>query len=127
MLLGPGCPNVGRGPEVGSTSENDSPVYLPVCPSSWAWDWAWGPLRWRTPLYPGSAQYTDLDLCGLLPARGSVAWRGEGLWDLPRACGRGFLTQADCGTQVSRRQAQMPEHPPPESEGPGVGSGKLPV
>lgn len=30
----------GRGEEVGSASEN---VYLLVCPSSWAWDWAVAP------------------------------------------------------------------------------------
>lgn len=31
------------GEEVGSTSEKDSCVYLLVCPSSWAWDWAVAP------------------------------------------------------------------------------------
>lgn len=38
-----GAPTVGRGKEVGSASENGSPVYLRVCPSSRAWDWARSP------------------------------------------------------------------------------------
>ena len=42
-------PDVGGGEELGSTSENNSSVYLPGCPSSWAWDWAGGPLRWSIP------------------------------------------------------------------------------
>lgn len=49
VLLGPcwaGCWGWRGG---GLHFEDDSSVYLPGCPSSWAWDWAGGPQRWRTP------------------------------------------------------------------------------
>lgn len=73
------------GEEVGSAISNDSPVYLPVCPSSWAWDWEEAPEVEDS--HPGSTLYTDLSLCGWLPACGPVAGQAEGLWNLPRAYG----------------------------------------
>lgn len=68
-------PDVGGGEEVGFTLKMTPLFISQVVPVPGPGIGPGGP-RGGGLRHPSSAQYTDLNLCGLLPACGPVAWQG---------------------------------------------------